>query len=75
MGTVGESINYPESQTRQTLDVNLAGSLYVAQAAAKVVRRQYQEGKSPGASFVFVASMSGYIANKVSLLFATKGIT
>ncbi|KAL6882199.1 NAD(P)-binding protein [Trichoderma longibrachiatum] len=66
VGTVGESINYPESQTRQTLDVNLAGSLYVAQAAAKVVRRQYQEGKSPGASFVFVASMSGYIANKAT---------
>jgi NAD(P)-dependent dehydrogenase (short-subunit alcohol dehydrogenase family) len=68
IGTAAESINYPESQTRQTLDVNLAGSLYVAQAAAKVVRRQYQEGKSPGASFVFVASMSGYIANKVSLV-------
>ncbi|KAK1243427.1 hypothetical protein MKX07_004055 [Trichoderma sp. CBMAI-0711] len=66
IGTAAESINYPESQTRQTLDVNLAGSLYVAQAAAKVVRRQYQEGKSPGASFVFVASMSGYIANKAT---------
>ncbi|KAL6862275.1 hypothetical protein J3F83DRAFT_745708, partial [Trichoderma novae-zelandiae] len=64
IGTVGESIDYPESQTRRTLDVNLAGSLYVAQAAAKVVRRQYREGRSPGASFVFVASMSGYIANK-----------
>ncbi|PTB63175.1 NAD(P)-binding protein [Trichoderma citrinoviride] len=66
VGTVGESINYPESQTRQTLDVNLAGSLYVAQAAAKVVRRQFQEGKSLGASFVFIASMSGYIANKAT---------
>jgi NAD(P)-dependent dehydrogenase (short-subunit alcohol dehydrogenase family) len=65
---VGDSIDYPEDLTRRTLDVNLAGSLYVAQAAAKVVRAQYQEGKNQeGASFVFVASMSGYITNKVSV--------
>lgn len=63
---MGDSIFYPEDQTRRTLDVNLAGSLYVAQAAAKVVTKQYHEGKSLGASFVFVASMSGYISNKVS---------
>ncbi|KAL7943959.1 hypothetical protein V8C42DRAFT_327303 [Trichoderma barbatum] len=66
IGTVGESIDYPEDQTRRTLDVNLAGSLYVAQAAAKVVTKQCLEGKSVGASFVFVASMSGYIANKAT---------
>ncbi|KAL7793853.1 hypothetical protein V8C37DRAFT_401704 [Trichoderma ceciliae] len=69
VGTVGDSISYPEDLTRRTLDVNLAGSLYVAQAAAKVVRRQHQEGRmeDPAASFVFVASMSGYITNKASL--------
>ncbi|KAF3074421.1 D-arabinitol 2-dehydrogenase [ribulose-forming] [Trichoderma lentiforme] len=66
IGTVGDSIVYPEDQTRRTLDVNLAGSLYVAQAAAKVVTKQYHEGKSLGASFVFVASMSGYITNKAT---------
>ncbi|KAL7956609.1 hypothetical protein V8C34DRAFT_288055 [Trichoderma compactum] len=66
IGTVGDSIAYPEDQTRRTLDVNLAGSLYVAQAAAKVVTKQYHEGRSLGASFVFVASMSGYIANKAT---------
>ncbi|KAH0527162.1 hypothetical protein TsFJ059_002188 [Trichoderma semiorbis] len=66
IGTVGDSIVYPEDQTRRTLDVNLAGSLYVAQAAAKVVTKQYQEGKGLGASFVFVASMSGYISNKAT---------
>ncbi|KAK4072977.1 uncharacterized protein Triagg1_5654 [Trichoderma aggressivum f. europaeum] len=66
IGTVGDSIAYPEDQTRRTLDVNLAGSLYVAQAAAKVVTKQYHEGKSLGASFVFVASMSGYISNKAT---------
>ncbi|KAL7908361.1 hypothetical protein GGI35DRAFT_453999 [Trichoderma velutinum] len=66
IGIVGDSIVFPEDQTRRTLDVNLAGSLYVAQAAAKVVTKQYQEGKSLGASFVFVASMSGYIANKAT---------
>lgn len=65
---VGDSVDYPEDQTKWTLDVNLAGSLYVAQAAAKVVRKQVAEGRNvgEGASFVFVASMSGYISNKVS---------
>ncbi|PNP57412.1 hypothetical protein THARTR1_02409 [Trichoderma harzianum] len=66
IGIVGDSIDYPEDQTKRTLDVNLAGSLYVAQAAAKVVTKQYHEGKSLGASFVFVASMSGYISNKAT---------
>ncbi|OPB46422.1 short-chain dehydrogenase [Trichoderma guizhouense] len=66
IGIVGDSIVFPEDQTRRTLDVNLAGSLYVAQAAAKVVTKQYHEGKSLGASFVFVASMSGYISNKAT---------
>ncbi|RFU75022.1 d-arabinitol 2-dehydrogenase [Trichoderma arundinaceum] len=67
IGTVGDSIDYPEDLTRRTLDVNLAGTLYAAQAAAKVVRRQHQEGSSQGgASFVFVASMSGYISNKAT---------
>ncbi|KAL6792819.1 hypothetical protein J3E68DRAFT_407537 [Trichoderma sp. SZMC 28012] len=66
IGIVGDSIVFPEDQTRRTLEVNLAGSLYVAQAAAKVVTKQYHEGKSLGASFVFVASMSGYISNKAT---------
>ncbi|KAH6603761.1 d-arabinitol 2-dehydrogenase [Trichoderma cornu-damae] len=67
IGMVGDSIDYSEDLTKRTLDVNLAGSLYVAQAAAKVVRRQHQEGSSQGgASFVLVASMSGYITNKQS---------
>ncbi|KAK0757974.1 hypothetical protein N5P37_009269 [Trichoderma harzianum] len=66
IGIVGDSIVFPEDQTRRTLDVNLAGSLYVAQAAAKVVTKQHHEGKSLGASFVFVASMSGYISNKAT---------
>lgn len=68
VGTVGDSVDYPEDETKWTLDVNLAGSLYVAQAAAKVVRKQAAEGRNggEGASFVFVASMSGYISNKVS---------
>lgn len=60
---MGNSVDYSEDETKWTLDVNLAGSLYVAQAAAKVVRKQ---GGELGASFVFVASMSGYISNKVS---------
>ncbi|EHK46921.1 hypothetical protein TRIATDRAFT_291204 [Trichoderma atroviride IMI 206040] len=63
VGTVGDSVEYPEDQTKWTLDVNLAGSLYVAQAAAKVVRKQ---AGGFGASFVFVASMSGYISNKAT---------
>ncbi|KAM0481949.1 hypothetical protein ACHAPX_003283 [Trichoderma viride] len=69
VGTVGDSVDYPEDETKWTLDVNLAGSLYVAQAAAKVVRKQVAEGRNvggEGASFVFVASMSGYISNKAT---------
>ncbi|KAL7898860.1 hypothetical protein HDV63DRAFT_385702 [Trichoderma sp. SZMC 28014] len=68
VGMVGDSVDYPEDQTKWTLDVNLAGSLYVAQAAAKVVRKQVAEGRNvgEGASFVFVASMSGYISNKAT---------
>ncbi|PNP45509.1 hypothetical protein TGAMA5MH_02732 [Trichoderma gamsii] len=69
VGTVGDSVDYSEDETKWTLDVNLAGSLYVAQAAAKVVRKQVAEGRSveeQGASFVFVASMSGYISNKAT---------
>ncbi|KAJ4859628.1 enoyl-(Acyl carrier protein) reductase domain-containing protein [Trichoderma breve] len=43
--------------------INCAG---IGTAAAKVVTKQYHEGKSLGASFVFVASMSGYISNKAT---------
>lgn len=64
-GISGEApaIEYPEAVVRKIFDVNYFGSLFCAQAAA----RCFQANNVPG-SIVFIASMSGSIANKVSLL-------
>ncbi len=62
IGWVGPSISFPIDEARQILDVNLIGSMICAQAAATLVRQ-----KDFSASFVFIASMSGYIVNKVCL--------
>jgi NAD(P)-dependent dehydrogenase (short-subunit alcohol dehydrogenase family) len=64
IGYVGDSISFDLDTARRTLDVNLLGSLITAQAAAGIVKKQ---GYS--ASFVFIASMSGYIVQKVRHLF------
>ncbi|KIW86441.1 hypothetical protein Z517_01838 [Fonsecaea pedrosoi CBS 271.37] len=56
---LGDSITFPLDTARRIIDVNLVGSLIVAQAAARIVRK-----KNMSASFVFIASMSGYVVNK-----------
>lgn len=63
-GISGEApaIEYQEATVRKIFDVNYFGSLFCAQAAA----RYFQANNVPG-SIVLVASMSGSIANKVSV--------
>lgn len=60
IGWLGDTIDFPLDDARRILDVNLVGTLVCAQAGAKLVR---EHGLS--ASFVFIASMSGYVVNKV----------
>ncbi|KAH8800417.1 hypothetical protein F5884DRAFT_891389 [Xylogone sp. PMI_703] len=59
ISVLGESISFPLETARRIIDVNLVGSLIVAQMAARIVQRQ-----KFSASFVFIASMSGYVVNK-----------
>ncbi|KAI1135126.1 hypothetical protein F5Y05DRAFT_182855 [Hypoxylon sp. FL0543] len=59
IGWAAPSIDFPISDARKVLDVNLVGTLICAQAAAQLVQEQ-----DVSASFVFIASMSGYVVNK-----------
>ncbi|KAF7561489.1 hypothetical protein G7046_g2667 [Stylonectria norvegica] len=59
IGWDGPSINFPINEAKQIIEVNLVGTLVVAQAAAQLVQKH-----NLSASFVFIASMSGYIATK-----------
>lgn len=56
----GPSIDFPAHSIRRLLDVNVTGTFLVAQAVA----RQMVEANVSG-SIVLVASMSGYVSNKV----------
>lgn len=60
IGWVGPSIDFPIDQARRIIDVNLVGTLICAQSAAKLVQKH-----DLSASLVFIASMSGYVVNKV----------
>lgn len=62
IGWVGPSISFPIDEARQIIDVNLIGTMICAQAAAALVKKS-----NLSASFVLIASMSGYIVNKVCL--------
>jgi NAD(P)-dependent dehydrogenase (short-subunit alcohol dehydrogenase family) len=62
IGWVGPSISFPVDEAKRIIDVNLIGTLICAQAAARLVQKY-----NFSASFVFIASMSGYIVNKVSI--------
>ncbi|RFU31979.1 hypothetical protein B7463_g4373, partial [Scytalidium lignicola] len=59
IGWVGSSINFPIDDAKKIIEVNLIGTLICAQAAARLVQKH-----KFSASFVFIASMSGYIVNK-----------
>lgn len=62
IGWVGPSISFPIDEAKRIIDVNLIGTLICAQAAAALVKKN-----NFSASFVLIASMSGYIVNKVCL--------
>lgn len=56
-----EAIDYPVESFRKIMDVNVTGSFLVSKHTARIMRSQ----NTPG-SIVFIASMSGQIANRVS---------
>lgn len=55
-----DAIDYPLDSFRRILEVNVTGSFLVAKNTARIMR----EAGTPG-SIVFIASMSGQIANRV----------
>ncbi|KAK5196985.1 hypothetical protein LTR72_000211 [Exophiala xenobiotica] len=59
IGWVGPSISFPIDEAKHIIDVNLIGTMICAQAAAALVKEN-----TFSASFVLIASMSGYIVNK-----------
>lgn len=60
IGWIGPSIDFPIGEARKIIDVNLVGTLVCAQVAAKIIQKH-----DVSASLVFIASMSGYVVNKV----------
>lgn len=60
------ALDYPEDKFRDMFDVNVNGAFYTAQAAARVVERQWKaggEGASSRAVIVFTASVSATLVN------------
>lgn len=60
---VGKSIDFSMEHAQDIININTIGTFVCAQAAARIVLKQ-----KVGANFVFIASMSGYIVNKVSVI-------
>ena len=58
----GPSTNFPIQDFRKLMDINVTGTFAVAQAVAHYVQASGPD--YPGASLVFVASMSGHVSNK-----------
>ncbi len=56
-----DAIDYPLENFRKILEVNVTGSFVVAKSTARLMREEGNTG-----SIVFIASMSGQIANRVS---------
>ncbi|KAL2418909.1 Short chain dehydrogenases/reductase notP' [Exophiala dermatitidis] len=61
IGTVNPSISFDMDEARKIIEVNLLGTMICAQAAARLIQ---QQNHNLPASFVFIASMSGYVVNK-----------
>jgi NAD(P)-dependent dehydrogenase (short-subunit alcohol dehydrogenase family) len=55
-----DAIDYPVDGFRKMMDVNVVGSFLVAKETARIIRNSKLTG-----SIVFIASMSGQIANRV----------
>lgn len=62
----GPATEFPVEAFRRVLDINVTGTFLVAQAVAREVQKA-----NVTASMVFVASMSGYVSNKVILILAS----
>ena len=60
----GPATKFPASSFRRMLDINVTGTFLIAQATANEMIKAEATG-----SMVFVASMSGYVSNKVCELF------
>ena len=58
----GPATDFPVDSIRRMFDINATGTFVVAQLVAQEVKKT---GLS--ASMVFVASMSGYVSNRVSI--------
>ena len=56
----GASIDYPASDFLRIININIMGTYIVAQATAREMKANNVDG-----SMVLVASMSGWVANKV----------
>ena len=56
----GPATEFPVSSFRRMLDINVAGTFLIAQATAREMSKANLTG-----SIVLVASMSGYVSNKV----------
>lgn len=57
----GPAVDFPAQSLRRLLDVNVTGTFLVAQAVARQMAKANVSG-----SIILVASMSGYVSNKVS---------
>lgn len=57
-----DAFDFPESEFRRIMDVNVTGSFLVAKHVARLVKDTGLHG-----SIVLIASISGYIANRVRL--------
>lgn len=64
----GPAASYNMDDARRIIDVNLTGTFVCAQAVAQIALK----GKWP-VSMVFIASMSGYVVNKVRSILKQNG--
>ncbi|MGJ7029811.1 SDR family NAD(P)-dependent oxidoreductase [Niabella hirudinis] len=55
----GAFLNYPPEDFYKVMQVNLGGSFFLAQAAARLMRQQ-----SSGGSILFMSSVTGHLAHK-----------
>lgn len=58
-----DAVDYHVDEFRRIIDVNLIGSFLCARAAARIFYKHMVEG-----SIVMIASMSGHVANQVSIV-------
>lgn len=57
------AVDSPEDRIRDMFDVNVNGAFYTAQAAARVIQRQWGADSDHRASIIFTASVSATLVN------------